>query len=136
MAAESLALSIVPNNTLVAAELADAREQLGNILSSGTPENTRLAYEADWAYFQAWHAVRFLSEVELPLSVDTVLIFITDHLQGLPERVENALVSAGRKRAGVCGKSQACRAALRPSAPPTRPSASTTQLPRSKSRRR
>ncbi len=27
MAAESLALSIVPNNTLVAAELADARKQ-------------------------------------------------------------------------------------------------------------
>ena len=35
MAAESLALSIVPNNILVAAELADAREQLGDILSGG-----------------------------------------------------------------------------------------------------
>ncbi len=42
-----------------------------------------------------------MTKVELPLSIDTVLLFISDHLQGLPERVEAVLVSAGRKRPGV-----------------------------------
>ena len=101
MAAESLALNIVDDNALVAAELAEAREQLGDILSRGTPENTRRAYEADWRYVTSWHELRLMTNAELPLSADTVLLFITDHLQGLPARVEDALVSAGSKRPGV-----------------------------------
>ncbi len=101
MAAESVALTIDFDNALVAAELAPAREQLGDILSRGTPENTRRAYEADWRYVTSWHELRLLTKIELPLSTDTVLLFITDHLQGLPERVESALVGAGRKRPGV-----------------------------------
>ncbi len=100
MAAESLALNIADNNALVGAELAVAREQLNDILSRGTPENTRRAYESDWRYVTSWYELRLMAKVELPLSADTVLLFITDHLQGLPERVENALVGAGRKRAG------------------------------------
>ncbi len=101
MAAESLSLNIVDDNALVAAELAQAREQLGDILSRGTPENTRRAYESDWQYVMSWHDLRLMTKAEPPLSADTVLLFITDHLQGLPERVEDALVSAGRKRPGV-----------------------------------
>ncbi len=101
MAAESLALNIVDDNALVAAELAQAREQLGDILSRGTPENTRRAYEADWRYVTSWHELRLMTNAELPLSADTVLLFITDHLQGLPDRVEDTLVSAGRKRPGI-----------------------------------
>ncbi len=101
MAAESLSLNIVHDNALVDAELAEAREQLGDILSRGTPENTRRAYESDWRYVTSWHELRLMTKVELPLSADTVLLFITDHLQGLPARVEDALVSAGRKRQGV-----------------------------------
>ncbi len=97
MAAESLALNIVDDNALVAAELAQAREQLGDILSRGTPENTRRAYESDWRYVTSWHELRLMTNAELPLSADTVLLFITDHLQGLPERVEDALVRSGRK---------------------------------------
>ncbi len=101
MAAQSLSLSIVHDNALVGAELAGAREQLGDILSRGTPENTRQAYESDWRYINSWHELRLMTKVELPLSADTVLLFITDHLQGLPERVEEALVRASRKRPGV-----------------------------------
>ncbi len=101
MATESLALSFVDDNALVAAELAEASEKLGDILSRGTPENTRRAYESDWRYVTSWHELRLRAMAEPPLSVDTVLLFITDHLQGLPERVEDALVSAGRKRPGV-----------------------------------
>ena len=136
MAAQSLSLSIVHDNALVGVELAKAREQLGDILSRGTPENTRRAYESDWRYVTSWHELRLMAKIELPLSADTVLLFITDHLQGLPERVENALVGAGRKRPGVSGRWQACHAVSRPSAPSTRPSESTTRPPRSRSRRR
>ncbi len=136
MAAESLSLRIVHDNALVAAELAEAREQLGDILSRGTPENTRRAYESDWRYVTSWHELRLMTKAKLPLSADTVLLFITDHLQGLPERVEDALVSAGTKRRRVSGKSQACHAAWWPSAPSTRRSRSTTRPPLSNSRRR
>ncbi len=67
MAAQSLSLSIVHDNALVAAELAEVREQLGDILSRGTPENTRRAYESDWRYVATWHELRLMTKAELPL---------------------------------------------------------------------
>ena len=68
MAAESLSLRIVHDNALVAAELAQAREQLSDILSRGTPENTRRAYESDWRYVTSWHELRLMTKAKLPLS--------------------------------------------------------------------
>ncbi len=68
MAAESLSLNIVDDNALVGAVLAHAREQLGDILSRGTPENTRRAYESDWRYVASWHELRLMTKAELPLS--------------------------------------------------------------------
>ncbi len=70
MAAESLSLNIIYDNALVAAELAEARVRLGDILSRGTPENTRRAYESDWRYVTSWHELRLITKAKLPLSAD------------------------------------------------------------------
>jgi len=67
------------------------------ILDEGTPENTKLAYRKDIAYARAWGALRGFGD-SLPYSVEAMMAFIVDHVQGLPQEVDRALVVNGIKR--------------------------------------
>lgn len=67
------------------------------ILDEGTPENTKLAYRKDLAYAKAWGRVRGFGD-ELPYSVEAMMAFIVDHVQGLPYEADSALVRSGVKR--------------------------------------
>lgn len=63
-------------------------------------DNSLRAKDSDLRYVLAWAKLSGLEGV-LPLSVDAVMRFVLEHLRdGLPEQVENGLVSAGVKRPG------------------------------------
>ena len=67
------------------------------IIDEGTPPNTRHAYRTDMKYIMAWCKARGLEE-SLPLSVETAVTFLVDHVEELPEEVERRLVRSGVKR--------------------------------------
>ena len=74
------------------------RRQAAKILDEGTAPNTRRAYRQDWAYFRAWHEAALGEALaELPSSFTAVLTFVVQHVEGIPEEVERALIKAGVK---------------------------------------
>lgn len=75
------------------------RERVRRILADGTAPNTRRALAGDLRYFERWHELRTGALFTWPLSVDAVLLFVADHLEGLPEAVDAALVAEGAKAA-------------------------------------
>jgi len=80
----------------------ETRERVRTILEAGIADNTRRAYTGDLCYFWAWTRLALgLAEV-YPVPPATVVRFIVDHLEGLPEAVDAALVAERAKaRHGV-----------------------------------
>ena len=80
----------------------ETRERVRSILNAGIADNTRRAYAGDLRYFWAWARLALgLAEV-YPVQPAAVVRFITDHLEGLPEAVDAALVAEEAKaRRGV-----------------------------------
>ncbi|WP_238531930.1 site-specific integrase [Achromobacter arsenitoxydans] len=80
------------------------------LLREGSSTNTLISYRAAIRYWAAWHRLRFAIELKLPLTLEAVVTFITDHVehlgpnglrQGLPEQVDRELVKLGiKKRVG------------------------------------
>jgi len=80
------------------------------LLREGSSTNTLTSYRAAIRYWAAWHRLRFGQELKLPISVEAILTFITDHVEhvtsnglrhGLPDEVDRALVKLGiKKRTG------------------------------------
>jgi integrase len=54
--------------------------------------NTRKAYASDLAYIQQWARITF-GNSNFPMKEDAILLFITDHLQGMEEKKEKELMS-------------------------------------------
>jgi integrase len=81
---------------------AETLERARRIVEEGTAPATRRARRGDLAYFWSWAAARFGLVEAYPVAPATVMTFLTDHLEGLPEAVDRHLVDAGVKaRAGV-----------------------------------
>lgn len=80
----------------------ETQERVRSILEAGIADNTRRAYASDLRYFWAWARLALgLAEV-YPVPLGAVVRFVTDHLIGLPEDIDTALVSDGAKaRRGV-----------------------------------
>ncbi len=73
------------------------RERVRTILSAGIADNTRRAYAGDLRYFWAWARLALGLAETYPVPPAAVVRFITDHLEGLPEPVDAALVAEGAK---------------------------------------
>jgi integrase len=54
--------------------------------------NTKKAYASDLAYIQQWAHITFGNST-FPVTEDAILLFITDHLQGMEEKKEKELMS-------------------------------------------
>lgn len=75
-----------------------ARSRLKAIVDDGTPPNTKAAYASDMRYFWSWaSAIGWTDEPVLPVPVEIVVRFITDHMDGLDADVEEDLISRGAK---------------------------------------
>jgi len=80
----------------------ETRERVRTILEAGIADNTRRAYTGDLRYFWAWARLALGLAEAYPVQPAAVVRFITDHLEGLPEAVDAALVAEGAKaRRGV-----------------------------------
>lgn len=84
----------------------EAHQAMRELLREGESLNTRASYQSALRYWAAWHALRYGSQIALPLSVDRVLQFVVDHAQRsttmglaceLPASIDQALVDAGYK---------------------------------------
>lgn len=67
------------------------------IVEDGTPENTKRAFASDLAYWRAWCAAKGFAP-SLPYSSETVITFIVEHVEGLEDEVDRALVASRTKR--------------------------------------
>jgi integrase len=72
-------------------------EKLRNIFSDGTSENTIKSYKSDLNYFVGWAFFSGLN-TELPFHKDDIIRFIVEHMEGIPEDVDNRLVEDGIKQ--------------------------------------
>ena len=54
--------------------------------------NTKKAYASDLVYIQQWAQITF-GNSNFPMTEDAILLFITDHLQGMEEKKEKELMS-------------------------------------------
>jgi len=93
---------LVPTPSPVAIFDDTTRERVRTILDAGTADNTRRAYAGDLRYFWAWSRLALGLDEHYPVSIAAVIRFVTDHLEGLPDALDAALVAEGAKsRPGV-----------------------------------
>lgn len=85
-------------------------ERVRAILEEGTAENTKRAYRSDLEYFGSWIQVVTGAEITYPVPLPLVIRFITDHLGGMDESHDSALVGMGIKaKEGTHSLSTVCR---------------------------
>lgn len=79
---------------------------LRELLQEGEAQNTVRSYQSAMRYWAGWHQFRTGQAITLPLSVETLLLFIADHAQRstpyglrseLPPSIDHALVQSGCK---------------------------------------
>jgi hypothetical protein len=74
------------------------KSRLKAIVDDGTPPNTKAAYTSDMRYFWSWaSAIGWTDEPILPVPVEIVVRFVTDHMDGLDQEVEDDLIARGAK---------------------------------------
>ena len=78
------------------------QKQLDAILEGGTARSTRRAYVRDVTYFWAWARLAMKGTLQqqehYPVSEDTVIAFILDHLGHLSPALEQQLIEQGLRR--------------------------------------
>ena len=75
----------------------DTSERIREILTEGTAENTRKAYQGDIEYFMTWARFALGYDMGFPVPCPVVVRFITDHLKGMDEDTERKLLGLGIK---------------------------------------
>lgn len=74
------------------------KAKLHRVIDDGTPPNTKRAYASDMRYFWTWcSAIGWSDEPVLPVPAEIVAKFIVDHLEGLEEEVDTAMIESGVK---------------------------------------
>jgi len=69
------------------------------LISAGTANSTRRAYQRDVDYFWTWAQLRFeFITPHYPMNIEFVLRFILDHVTGLPSEIDQRLVRDQRKQ--------------------------------------
>ena len=83
-----------------------AKNAVEDLLREGESVNTVASYRSALRYWAAWHQLRYVCPIQLPVPVSSVLQFIVDHAQRttdkgltseLPPSIDMALVDAGYK---------------------------------------
>lgn len=77
--------------------LNNTEDRIREILTEGTAENTRKAYQGDIEYFMTWAQVALGYDMDFPVPSPVVIRFITDHLKGMDEATERKLMEMGIK---------------------------------------
>lgn len=89
----------------------EARRAAQKIVEAGESSNTRRAYAGALKYWEGWYALRYGTEMALPVSAQVVVQFLTDHLEietasrdrrkahryGLKGALETSLIASGLK---------------------------------------
>ncbi len=70
----------------------EIEKKLKKIIDQGTAENTKKAYRKDLAYFKTWMEISQGQSFHPPISIETILAFIAEHLEGLPKHIDQELV--------------------------------------------
>lgn len=73
-------------------------QEYSAIIEAGTAKSTRRAYARDVAYFWAWAQLALQQSEKYPVSEETVIKFILDHVKHMSPALENALIKEGSKR--------------------------------------
>ncbi|MBT5427922.1 MAG: hypothetical protein HOK84_17080 [Bacteroidetes bacterium] len=71
----------------------ETKEFLATIFEEGTAPNTLKAHRRDVEKFWQWANVAYGVTESYPVSVELIIQFITDHLGGMKEAVEEKLVA-------------------------------------------
>ena len=92
---------------LHASVLTDAAQSaVEELLREGESANTLASYRSALRYWAAWHQMRYVCPIQLPVSVPSILQFIVDHAERTTEKglvselplfIDTALVNAGHK---------------------------------------
>lgn len=88
---------IAPTDSDVAIFDPKTQDRVRTILDAGVSDNTRRAYAGDLRYFWAWARLALGLAEAYPITLAVVVRFVTDHLEGLPSDVDEALVAEGVK---------------------------------------
>lgn len=78
----------------------ETRELLKTIFEQGTAPNTLKAHRRDVEKFWQWANVSYGVTESYPVAVELIIQFITDHLGGMKEAVDDELVRRGVKKKG------------------------------------
>ncbi len=76
----------------------DRQQQLNAILEGGTAKSTRRAYLRDVTYFWVWAQLALQQSEQYPVSEQTVIAFILDHLGHLSPACEQQLIQQKHRR--------------------------------------
>lgn len=74
------------------------RERVRRIFEDGSSPHSRRAMASDLRYFEGWYSIRTRNSLSWPVSPTDVVLFITDHLEGLPPELELELAKSGLKK--------------------------------------
>jgi integrase len=88
-------INFEPGEELVLSD--DTKKFIQAIYREGTAELTLDAQKRDLRYFWKWAELALNLSEEYPISVEVILNFITDHLGGMKEEIDQKLVDLGIK---------------------------------------
>lgn len=93
-AGEAVVAALTPGDAGAAVVLSEATvERVRTIVVGGTAPATLRAHAGDVAYFWSWAAVELGLPERYPAPAAAVVQFVADHLEGLPEATEAALLA-------------------------------------------
>jgi len=77
--------------------LDNMKTSIKRLLKAGSANNTIKSYQSDLKYFWAWAKLVKGAKEAYPVVEKLVMAFVLSHLEGLPGKVDRALVKAGIK---------------------------------------
>jgi integrase len=81
-------------------DIPDWQSQYDAFVQAGTAASTRRAYVRDVRYFWAWAELALVQPERYPVSTDTVIRFVLDHLTNMSPALTQTLVESGLRKHG------------------------------------
>lgn len=69
----------------------DLAAEVASLIHAGIAKNTRVSHVRDVRYFWARYALRVKKRPRYPIALETIQLFIIDHIKGLPKAIEHHL---------------------------------------------
>lgn len=74
------------------------QDTYASVIEAGTAKSTRRAYARDVRYFWTWSKLALQQDVHYPVSEETVIRFVLDHIGHMSPALEKQLIKEGSKR--------------------------------------